>query len=192
MNQRRIFLKVLGASAVTTACGSSDDETTATSSGTTASSASTAGAGGAGGDPTTTSDASSADASSSSGSGGAGGSGGGLPPNYKVVGKVSDVMTGLLKPVSASSLLLGRDAGGLYAMSSLCTHKFCDMCIQGTISAAGVVCTCHNSKFDPNGEVTQGPALKPLDHYDCLVLDDGTIGVDKAKVVSADFRAPIP
>jgi cytochrome b6-f complex iron-sulfur subunit len=189
VNQRRIFLKVLGASAVTTACGSSDDDTT-TSASTSVSSASTAGAGGAGGDSTVATDAStSADASSATGSGGAGR---GLPANYAAVGNVSDIMTGLLKPVSAASVLLGRDANGVYAMTSLCTHNFCDMCVKGTVSAAGIVCTCHNSKFDPNGKVTQGPALKPLDHYDCVVLDDGTIGVDKAKVVAADFRAPVP
>ncbi len=191
MNQRRIFLKVLGASAVVSACGGDDtDSTTSTSTST----ATTSGQGGSSSDATTTSGqgGSSSDATTTSGQGGAGGQGGGLPSNYLAVGNVSDIMQGLLKAVSSSSLLLGRDAGGIYAMTSLCTHKACDMCIKGSISAAGVVCTCHNSKFDNSGAVTQGPALKPLDHFDCVVLDDGTIGVDKAKVVPAEFRAPVP
>lgn len=190
MNQRRVFLQVLGASALTTACGSSDTESETTTGATTSG---TGGSGGAGGASSadaassSTASASSADAASSST-----GSGGGLPANYTAVGKVADITTGLLKPVASVSLLLGRDAGGVYAMSSLCTHKFCDMCVKGTINMSGVVCTCHNSKFDGNGAVTQGPALKPLDHYDCLVLDDGTIGVDKTKIVAADFRAMVP
>lgn len=195
MNQRRTFLKVLGASAVVAACGGDDGESAETSTSATSGS----GSGGQGGGSTSSTSSNGgatgeggAGTQSSSTSGQGGGQPNGLPPNFVAVGNVSDVMDGLLKSVPTSSLLLGRDAGGLYAMSSLCTHKFCDMCKQGAINASGVVCNCHKSKFDNNGAVTQGPAVKPLDHFDCVVLDDGTIGVDKSAIVAADFRAAIP
>ena len=100
-------------------------------------------------------------------------------------------MLGLLKQ-AGQGLLLGRDAGGVYAMSALCTHKFCDMNPKGQVSPSGVRCTCHNSKFDNNGAVTQGPAIKALDHFDCAIDADGNVGVDKAKVVAVEFRARVP
>lgn len=204
MNQRRVFLKVLGASALASACNSEETDTSGggtSATGTTDASSAT-GVGGS------TSTASSTDAATSASGAGGGSatststatstatatstsSGGGLPANYTIVGKVSDIMTGFLKQVSGQSLLLGQDAGGIYAMSSLCTHKFCDMTFKGTVGASGITCTCHASKFDNNGAVTKGPAVKALDHFDCAVDASGNIGVDKTKVVDASFRAMV-
>lgn len=199
MNQRRVFLQVLGAGAFASACGGSDSDSDPTGSTTSGAGSTASGAGGdptggAGGATASSADASStsAEASSSQEAAASTGAGGGLPPNYKVVGKVSDIPQGLLKPVSSASVLLGRDAGGVYVMTSLCPHKLCDMCIKGNVNPSGITCTCHGSKFDAVGTVTTGPSLKSLDHYECAVAMDGSIGVDKAKVVPASFRAMVP
>ena len=197
MNERRVFLKVLGAGALASACNTEETAPATSSSDASTGSEATTSTGGVGGSASS-SNGSTANTSSTAsgvgggGAGGGGGSGGGgLPENYAIVGKVSDIMLGLLKQ-AGQGLLLGRDAGGVYAMSALCTHKFCDMNPKGQVSPSGVRCTCHNSKFDNNGAVTQGPALKALDHFDCAIDADGNVGVDKAKVVAVEFRALVP
>ncbi len=197
MNERRVFLKVLGAGALASACNTEETAPATSSSDASTGSEATTSTGGVGGSASS-SNGSTANTSSTAsgvgggGAGGGGGSGGGgLPENYAIVGKVSDIMLGLLKQ-AGQGLLLGRDAGGVYAMSALCTHKFCDMNPKGQVSPSGVRCTCHNSKFDNNGAVTQGPAIKALDHFDCAIDADGNVGVDKAKVVAVEFRALVP
>ena len=194
MNERRVFLKVLGAGALASACNTEETAPATSSSDASTGSEATTSTGGVGGSASS-SNGSTANTSSTAsgvgggGAGGGGGSGGGgLPENYAIVGKVSDIMLGLLKQ-AGQGLLLGRDAGGVYAMSALCTHNFCDMNPNGQVSPSGVRCTCHNSKFDNNGAVTQGPAIKALDHFDCAIDADGNVGVDKAKVVAVEFRA---
>ena len=82
----------------------------------------------------------------------------------------------------------GRDADGLYAMTSLCSHQFCNMNIDGTVKATGIVCTCHQSAFDNDGVVTKGPAGKALKHYAMALACDGTLRVDTTKVVDASTR----
>ena len=82
----------------------------------------------------------------------------------------------------------GRDAGGLYAMTSLCTHLQCDLNTLGTIGATGVRCGCHGSQFDLVGNVTGGPASSPLRHYRLTLECDGSLRVDVSMVVAQDAR----
>lgn len=207
MNERRVFLKVVGAGALAAACNPAETDSTASGSeatSATGNSAATGGAGGAGGGSNSTdaataagsggstgSTSSTSSTSSASSTGSAGGGGGGLPAKYTVLGNVADLVLGTLKQ-AGQGVLLGLDAAGVYAMSALCTHKFCDMNPKGQVTAGvGVRCTCHSSKFDNNGAVTQGPAVKALDHFDCALTAAGQIGVDKTQVVAVGFRAMV-
>ena len=56
-------------------------------------------------------------------------------------------------------LALLRDAGGLYALSLVCTHLGCTV----TLSAGELACPCHGSIFDRQGRVVKGPADRALD-----------------------------
>lgn len=56
------------------------------------------------------------------------------------------------------SVALFRDAGGVYAVSLVCTHLGCIVKSQ----ADGFECPCHGSRFQSDGSVTKGPAPKPL------------------------------
>jgi nitrite reductase/ring-hydroxylating ferredoxin subunit len=51
-----------------------------------------------------------------------------------------------------------RDAQGVYAVSTICTHLGCVV----KPSAEGFECPCHGSRFALDGNVTKGPAPKPL------------------------------
>jgi cytochrome b6-f complex iron-sulfur subunit len=51
-----------------------------------------------------------------------------------------------------------RDAEGVYAISTVCTHLGCIV----KASAGGFDCPCHGSGFKKDGTVVKGPAPKPL------------------------------
>ena len=53
---------------------------------------------------------------------------------------------------------LFRDAAGVYAISTICTHLGCIVKADPT----GFKCPCHGSEYDPTGKVARGPAPTPL------------------------------
>lgn len=107
-------------------------------------------------------------------------------------GNQSGVAVGTLVPVGDQPVLLGRDARGLYAMSTVCAHKGCDIRSHGEITSQGLHCSCHGSRYDANGIPTHGPAERPLQHYAVTVGEDGRIVIDADTVVAAESRTPFP
>ena len=107
-------------------------------------------------------------------------------------GNVSSVPVGALQFVAGQPVILGRDAGGLYAMSAICTHAGCNMASDGNLDSTGPFCSCHDSQFDVNGSPVSGPARAPLDHYQVDLAADGTITVQAGVVVSSSTRTPVP
>lgn len=55
-------------------------------------------------------------------------------------------------------LALLREGEVIYALSLVCTHLGCSV----TITADGLACPCHGSRFDRQGGVLRGPADRPL------------------------------
>ena len=103
---------------------------------------------------------------------------------------VRDVPVGSLGS-TGSRILLGRDAGGLYAMTSVCTHNQCDLSVYGTLTDSGISCRCHGSGFSRTGERVKGPAIMPLKHFKVDVAADGTIPVDASTAVDAAVRTAV-
>ena len=88
--------------------------------------------------------------------------------------------------------MIARDAGGVYAMSTICTHEQCDINGgSGTISNTELVCTCHDSRFDPNGNVTSGPASGQLKHYLVTIDAAGEITITAGSAVSGTTRVAV-
>ena len=56
------------------------------------------------------------------------------------------------------------DAGGLHAVSLRCTHLGCLVRFNGAERSWD--CPCHGSRFDVDGAVLEGPAVRPLERRD--------------------------
>jgi nitrite reductase/ring-hydroxylating ferredoxin subunit len=84
------------------------------------------------------------------------------------------------------SAFVCRDGGGLYALSSICTHAGCNVAFGGS----AFHCPCHGATFDFNGGERSGPTNGPLDHYAVCITGGGTVGFDTNTVVAAATRYP--
>ena len=80
---------------------------------------------------------------------------------------------------------LVRDAGGIYAMTAICTHQGCT--VNGW-NGSVFPCPCHGSQYNLNGAVVQGPATLPLNHFEVTTDGSGFLVVDTGKVVGAQVR----
>ncbi|CAN5366993.1 hypothetical protein BH11MYX1_BH11MYX1_50940 [soil metagenome] len=94
--------------------------------------------------------------------------------------------------LSAKRLVIVRDSGGLYAMSSACTHEGQTLCVGSTTacSSAGadLYCTRHGAAFSFTGAVVRGPANTALPHYAMCLLANGNLGVLTSMIVPATTR----
>jgi cytochrome b6-f complex iron-sulfur subunit len=102
-------------------------------------------------------------------------------------GKVSDYQVGTIKQFDAGPIFVARDAGGLYAMSAVCTHQGCTV----NIGSGALPCPCHGSVFDLNGNVQTGPASSPLPHYAVAVDAQGAVSVNTGNEVAASARVSV-
>jgi cytochrome b6-f complex iron-sulfur subunit len=72
-----------------------------------------------------------------------------------------------------------HNAGGFYALISVCTHLGCT---PNWLSAeAKFKCPCHGSGFRPTGINFEGPAPRPLERARIVLAEDGQILVDKGR-----------
>lgn len=76
------------------------------------------------------------------------------------------------------SMAVFRDAEGVFAISTVCTHLGC--IVRPT--ADGFECPCHGSRFAADGSVTQGPAPQPLRWLKVSSSGGGWV-VDEAAIV---------
>ncbi|HXI02818.1 MAG TPA: Rieske (2Fe-2S) protein [Candidatus Saccharimonadales bacterium] len=83
-------------------------------------------------------------------------------------------------PFEQDKFRVFRDAGGVYAISAVCTHLGCTV----ARSPEGFACPCHGSRFDASGDVLGGPAPRPLPWLEVGRAADGQL------VVYADNEVP--
>lgn len=107
-------------------------------------------------------------------------------PGFERVGPVASFPVGMFTFQARSQYFVGRDAMGLYALSSSCTHRGCDVLVNG----AGFRCPCHQATYDANGEATGGPANGPLSHF-ALMVCEGDVYVNPMMTVGASTRTAV-
>jgi Rieske Fe-S protein len=106
-------------------------------------------------------------------------------------GNISNILVGSLRIVGGDPVVIGRDSGGLYAMTITCTHQGCDVEPVGSGSSARLDCPCHGSEFDRNGGVIRGPAKAPLAHFSVTVDGSGNVTIHGGVQVDANARTPV-
>jgi Rieske Fe-S protein len=74
------------------------------------------------------------------------------------LGSVDDYPVGSRTSIPEIPALLIHTESGFTALSLTCTHLGCTL----EPNDNGFACPCHNSAFDAVGNVTHGPAVKPL------------------------------
>ena len=105
-------------------------------------------------------------------------------------GNQSSLSVGTLRPIAGKGVAIGRDAGGIYAMSLICTHAGCDISLDGSVSGGSVQCFCHGSVFDGQGIVLRGPAGSPLPHLVVTADDSGELTIHGDQTTSPSTRLP--
>lgn len=84
----------------------------------------------------------------------------------------------------------GKDGiEGIRIISSECTHMGCTPKWVGAKNQWE--CPCHGSVFNLKGEVTAGPAPKPLPWYKAVIASDGKIIVNSKDYVKPDFQIKV-
>jgi Rieske Fe-S protein len=76
-------------------------------------------------------------------------------------------------------------------MTLTCTHQGCNIASGGTVSAQGIECGCHGSRFDVNGNVTRGPAESPLQHFAVSVDGAGALTIHSGQAVDSGTRLKV-
>ncbi len=70
----------------------------------------------------------------------------------------------LVEPEGGGAKIIVVNRGGLFAVSSACTHMGCDVKYDGKLGQ--LLCPCHGSQYGLDGANIKGPAKKPLKRYD--------------------------
>jgi len=65
-----------------------------------------------------------------------------------------------------------------YGISAVCTHFGC--IVDWDTEAQAFACPCHGSRFDPDGNVIEGPAPRPLERVTVVVRDNRIGLIDQA------------
>jgi Rieske Fe-S protein len=77
-----------------------------------------------------------------------------------------------------------RDAGGLFAVSAICTHSGC----TNVVSGGQFYCPCHGATFSFDGSNPTSPAHSALKHYAMCVDASGAVTVNASMSVPSATR----
>lgn len=100
------------------------------------------------------------------------------------VGRVEDFPPGSVTPFEAGRFYLVRlDDGGFLALYRKCTHLGC--AVPWEQAQGKFICPCHASAFEPDGDVINPPAPRPLDRF-AVTINGGAIRVDTGAPIKRD------
>jgi cytochrome b6-f complex iron-sulfur subunit len=96
------------------------------------------------------------------------------------IGRPEDFPPGTRISMDARRVCIVRDGNRLAAISTTCTHLGCIVGVADT----GFSCPCHGSRYDQDGNVTGGPAPKPLPWFKISLAPNGELEVDKGAEIA--------
>jgi len=102
-------------------------------------------------------------------------------PNRFNIGRPEDFPPGVRMAIDPKRICIVREGNKLAVISTTCTHLGCIVAPSDT----GFACPCHGSRYDTDGNVTGGPAPKPLPWYQVTLQPNGELEVDKDTEVKA-------
>ncbi len=93
--------------------------------------------------------------------------------SFKAIGTVAQLdKDGQLTSDKIAVVRDPKNASKLLAVSSVCTHKGCD--VKWKSDKKQYVCPCHDAEFAADGAVLAGPAKKSLQVY-AVKIDNGQV-----------------
>jgi cytochrome b6-f complex iron-sulfur subunit len=103
------------------------------------------------------------------------------PPSSFRAGRPEEFQVGVVDErfKEGFGVWLVRDQGGIYALSTICTHLGCTPNWLG--AEQKFKCPCHGSGFYITGINFEGPAPRPLERYAIRLAEDGQVIVDKSQ-----------
>jgi cytochrome b6-f complex iron-sulfur subunit len=101
-------------------------------------------------------------------------------------GTPADYPVGSTTIFSDKRVAINRDPDGIYAFSMVCTHLGCT--IRWFQNDSMFRCPCHGSRYLRDGVRFYGPAPRPLDNFQISLAPDGTLVVDRSKIVARSSR----
>jgi len=97
-----------------------------------------------------------------------------------IAGKVNDFRVGEVIYFRKEKAFVQRLQGGFLAFSAVCPHLRC--IVNWNEALKKFECPCHGAKFNPNGEVLEGPPPRPLDLYRIQILEEKLV-IDTASPI---------
>ncbi|PKL78586.1 MAG: hypothetical protein CVV27_03130 [Candidatus Melainabacteria bacterium HGW-Melainabacteria-1] len=88
------------------------------------------------------------------------------------VGRPQDIAAGVT-PLPLYQAWLVRNQHGFYALKAVCPHLGCPP--EWRPLQSQFVCPCHDSRFDREGGLRQGPALRALERYEIQLNQSGNL-----------------
>ena len=96
-------------------------------------------------------------------------------PQRFLIGKPDEYPPGARIAMETRRVCIVREGDKMAAISTTCTHLGCIVGLADT----GFACPCHGSRFDQDGNVTGGPAPKPLPWFKITRAPNGELEIDK-------------
>lgn len=101
-----------------------------------------------------------------------------------VAGALEEFAPGTVNYIQQGRFYVSRlEDGGVLALWQRCTHLGCT--VPWRESEGQFHCPCHSSLFDRQGDVTGGPAPRPLDRFP-ISLGDGNLIVDTGQPIERE------
>lgn len=102
-------------------------------------------------------------------------------------GKVDEFPVDSINRILSGRFYLVRNATGFLALWQRCTHLGCAVPYDET--ARQFHCPCHGSLFNDVGEVSGGPAPRPMDTFP-VIIRDGEVWVDTSQPIERTSYDP--